>query len=136
MLRIMPRRLPVWLVCCLLLLLPSLAQAQTQTQVQPQPDPADGILGDWLVKGGDAVIRIQRHGDLFYGNIVWQLHTTFSAHDGPELDGKPATDRFNPDPELRSRPIDGLLLIWDLHYDAEQQEWTGGRVYDLNQGHT
>jgi uncharacterized protein (DUF2147 family) len=117
-------RLP-WLATCLLLL-PALAWA----------DPADGIVGDWLVESGGAAVRIRRQGDLFDGIIVWQLHGFHGADDGPELSGKPATDIHNPDPKLRSRTIDGMRLLWDLHYDAEKQEWTGGRVYDSNDGHT
>ncbi len=118
------------LLCCALLCWQAPASASAAA------DPANAIVGDWLVHSGDAVVHIDRHGDLFSGHIVWQLHNTFSAHDGPELDGKPATDIYNPDPALRSRPIDGLLLLWDLHYDAESDEWRGGRVYDADNGHT
>jgi uncharacterized protein (DUF2147 family) len=126
MFRVTQRRRLAGFACCLILQLPFLAEA----------DPADAIVGDWLVKSGDVIVRVERHNDLYSGNIVWQLHDKFSAQDGPELDGKPATDIFNPDPALRSRPMDGLLLLWDLHYDAEHHDWTGGRVYDSNNGHT
>jgi len=121
--------------CFLLLFWQSLAWADPAHPAH-RADPADGIVGDWLVKSADAVIRIQRHGALYNGTIIWQLHDTYGPEDGPELNGKIVTDRRNPDPALRSRPLDGLLLIWDLHYDAEQQEWTGGRVYDADDGHT
>ncbi len=114
------------LSCCVLLLLPSLAWA----------GPGDGIVGDWLVASGDAVIRIARSGGHYDGHIVWQLHDTYGPEDGPDLDGKVVTDRHNPDPSQRSRPIDGLRLIWDLSYDPESQEWNGGRVYDADNGHT
>lgn len=99
-------------------------------------DPANAIVGDWLVASRDAVIRIERRGDEFEGHIVWQLHDTYGPEDGPELDGKIAVDRHNPDPAKRSRPLDGLRLLWDLHYDAERHEWRGGRVYDSDDGHT
>ena len=115
-----------WCACCLLLLLPGLAWAE----------PADGIVGNWLVESADAVIRIERNGDHYDGTIAWQLHNTYGPEDGPELDGKIAVDRHNPDPALRSRPLDGLRLLWDLHYDADGQEWVGGHVYDSDNGHT
>ena len=114
-----------WCACCLMLLLPAAVRA----------DPADGIVGNWLVESGDAVIHIERHGDRYEGTIAWQLHDTYGPEDGPELDGKPVVDRHNPDPALRSRTLDGLRLLWDLRYDVDDQEWTEGRVYDSDNGH-
>lgn len=114
-----------WCACCLLLLLSPLAAAE----------PADGIVGNWLVESADAVIRIERRGDFYDGYIAWQLHNTYGPEDGPELDGKIATDRNNPDPALRSRPLDGLRLLWDLRYDPQRREWNGGHVYDADDGH-
>jgi len=119
------RRYRLGLFACCLLLLPAAVRA----------DPADGIVGDWLVESADAVIRIERHGERYEGTIAWQLHDTYGPEDGPELDGKPAVDRHNPDPALRSRTLNGLRLLWDLRYDAENQEWSGGRVYDSDNGH-
>ncbi|MDR3416760.1 MAG: DUF2147 domain-containing protein [Nevskia sp.] len=99
-----------------------------------EPDPADALVGDWMVKTHDAVIRIQRQGDEYQGRLVWQLQDTFGPEDGPELNGKPTTDRNNPDPALRSRPMDGLLLLWGLHYDAQARKWRNGSIYDSDEG--
>jgi uncharacterized protein (DUF2147 family) len=99
-------------------------------------DPANAIVGDWLVESRDAVIHIERHGNEFEGHIAWQLHNTYGPEDGPELNGKLVLDRNNPDPAKRSRPLDGLRLIWDLRYDPDRREWRGGRVYDADDGHT
>mgnify|MGYP000205662602 FL=1 len=96
--------------------------------------PADGIVGDWMVATGDAIIRFARDGDSYDGHIVWQLHDTYGPEDGPELNGKPVLDRHNPDPALRSHTVDGLRMIWALRYDADEQEWSGGHVYDLEDG--
>lgn len=98
-------------------------------------EPADGIVGNWLVQSADAVIRIERHGDRYEGTIAWQLRNTYGPEDGPELDGKTVTDRNNPDPALRSRPLDGLRLLWGLRYDADARQWTDGHVYDSDNGH-
>jgi len=130
MFRIILRRGRGFLACCLMLLIPSIVRAAPA-------DPADGIVGYWLVATADAAIRIERRDDGYYdGYIVWQLHDSYGPEDGPELNGKPAVDRNNPDPALRSRRLDGMRLLWDLHYDAANQEWTGGRVYDADDGHT
>lgn len=96
--------------------------------------PASAIEGDWLVDSRDAIIRIEREGDTFVGTIVWQLHDRYSAEDGPDLNGKIVTDRHNPDPALRSRPLTGLRLLSGLHYDADAHAWVNGHVYDTDNG--
>lgn len=108
--------------------------------VAAAPEPADAtaasaIVGDWLVATRDAVIRIERNGAEFDGYIAWQLHDRYGPEDGPELDGRIVTDRNNPDPALRSRPLDGLRLLTGLHYDGHG-EWTGGRIYNTGNGRT
>ncbi len=108
-----------------LTLLPTIARA----------DPADAIVGDWLVETRDAVIHFSRGPDGYEGHIAWQLRNRYGPEDGPELDGKLAVDRNNPDPELRTRTLDGMLMIWGLRYHPEQQEWNGGHVYDADDGH-
>lgn len=95
---------------------------------------ASAIEGDWLVASRDAIIRIDAEGDTFVGTIVWQLHDTYGPEDGPELSGKIVTDRHNPDPSLRSRPLTGLRLLWGLRYDADAMAWVDGYVYNADNG--
>lgn len=100
-------------------------------------DPADAIVGDWLVETRDAVIRLSRAADGSYeGRIAWQLRDHYGPEDGPEWNGRITVDRNNPDPALRSRTIDNLLMIWGLHFDAQEQEWDGGHVYNSDDGRT
>jgi uncharacterized protein (DUF2147 family) len=102
-----------------------------------QADPADGIVGNWLVETRDAVIRISRAVDGSYeGRIAWQLRDHYGPEDGPDWNGKVTVDRNNPDPVLRSRTIDKLLLVWGLRYRPEEAEWHSGHVYDSDDGHT
>jgi uncharacterized protein (DUF2147 family) len=100
------------------------------------PASPSAIVGDWLVESRDAVIRIEQVGDEYQGYILWQLHDTYGPEDGPELNGKIVTDRNNPDPALRSQPLTGLRLLKGLHYDASNRKWTGGRVYNSDNGRT
>jgi uncharacterized protein (DUF2147 family) len=100
-------------------------------------DPADGILGSWLVETRDAVIRFSRAADGSYeGRIVWQLHDRYGPEDGADWNGRVVVDRNNPDPGLRSRTLDGMLMLWGLRYQPDEQEWGGGHVYDADDGHT
>ncbi len=80
------------------------------------------------------MIRIQRHGNEFDGYIEWQLNDRYGLEDGPELDGKIVTDRNNPNPALRARPLTGLRLLTGLHYNAKENDWTDGQIYDTDNG--
>jgi uncharacterized protein (DUF2147 family) len=99
------------------------------------PTPSD-IVGDWLVESRDAVIRIEPVGGEYQGHILWQLHDTYGPEDGPALNGKIVTDRNNPDPALRSRPLTGLKLLTGLKFDPEAGKWKGGHVYNSDNGRT
>lgn len=105
-------------------------------QVRNGPGAASAIVGDWLVSNHGAVIRIQQAGDQFDGYIFWQLHDTYGPEDGPALDGKVVTDRHNPNPALRTRPLTGLRLLIGLRYDRADNKWIDGRVYDTGSGRT
>jgi uncharacterized protein (DUF2147 family) len=117
------------------LFLAPLASVAAEDGVADSPLAA-GIVGDWLVETRDAVIHIERVGDEYQGYIRWQLHDTYGPEDGPALNGKIVTDRNNPNPALRERPLTGLRLLTDLRYDAANNKWTGGRVYNSDNGKT
>jgi uncharacterized protein (DUF2147 family) len=102
------------------------------------PAPADRILGDWMVDSRDAIVRIEGHGSgdqrRYAGRIVWLKDDHYHPADGAALDGRPVMDLHNPDPALRSRPLLGIRLVWDLRYDGEL--WTDGHVYNSDNGQT
>jgi len=127
-------RLALLVLASLLLVMPG-ARAVADRADTSTAD-ATGIVGDWLVAGHGAIIRIQQAGDRFDGYIAWQLHDVYGPEDGPALDGKVVTDRNNPDPALRARPLTGLRLLTGLRYDAADGKWRDGRVYDTENGHT
>lgn len=126
----------LWVCACLSLLLAVVDCYAAASNVPGEPAAASAIVGDWLVANHGAVIRIQQAGDTFEGYIAWQLHDTYGPEDGPALDGKVVTDRNNPDPALRARPLTGLRLLTGLHFDLADNKWTGGEVYDTDNGRT
>jgi uncharacterized protein (DUF2147 family) len=107
--------------------------AEGATGFAPAPS---NIVGDWLVQSRDAVIRIEQVGDEYQGHILWQLHNTYGPEDGPGLDGKIVTDRHNPDPALRGRPLTGLTLLTGLKFDPQRGRWEHGHVYNSDDGRT
>ncbi|TAM96275.1 MAG: DUF2147 domain-containing protein [Rhodanobacteraceae bacterium] len=125
-----------WLCALVSLLLAGINGYAMAGSAQGEPAAASAIVGDWLVANRGAVIRIQQAGDKFDGYIAWQLHDTYGPEDGPALDGKVVTDRNNPDPALRARPLTGLRLLTGLQYNRADNKWTGGEVYDTDNGRT
>jgi uncharacterized protein (DUF2147 family) len=51
-------------------------------------------------------------------------------------DAPVATDRNNPDPALRSRPLCNLTIGTGFHRDGDAGHFSGGQLYDPKSGHT
>ena len=83
-------------------------------------------LGDWLTAGASAVVKITPcatgEGTLC-GRIVWLW------------DPATVTDVRNSDRALRSRPLVGLEMLSGFRPGAPG-EWTGGRIYNPEDGNT
>jgi uncharacterized protein (DUF2147 family) len=88
----------------------------------------DDILGEWYTDQNKAQVHVYKNkSDYYFGKIVWQKTPN-------EPDGKPKLDKENPDPKLRSNPIMGLLILRSFKF--EDDEWTGGTIYDPENGKT
>ena len=67
----------------------------------------------------------------FYGKIVWLDKLN------DEKTGKPKVDKENPDDNLRSTPIMGILILKGFSVsDDDKNVYTGGKVYDPKNGKT
>ena len=84
------------------------------------------IAGIWLSEDGDGLIEIRIDGDNLSGTILG------SPNEDPD---RPTTDIHNPDPALRNQPLIGLDILRGFSYDGEDA-WSGGFVYDPNNGKT
>jgi uncharacterized protein (DUF2147 family) len=63
----------------------------------------------------------------FAGKIVWLKE--------PVENGKPKTDKENPDEKLRSKPLMGLLIFYGLKKSATDPNlYEDGRIYDPKNG--
>jgi uncharacterized protein (DUF2147 family) len=89
---------------------------------------ADAILGSWANENGLDHILIYKRGDKFFGKLDWVKFPN-------DENGKPKTDKNNPDPALRSRPDLGLELLKDFTFDNDNV-YSGGTVYDPRNGKT
>lgn len=89
-------------------------------------DNADLITGTWLVSKKDGKIKIYKAANgKYYGKIIW-------GDDPNDENGNPKKDTKNPDPSLRSKNIIGLIILNDFTY--EDEEYTGGTIYDPQEG--
>ncbi len=86
--------------------------------------------GTWLTQDGESHIQFEQCGEAICGRIVWMRE----AYDEQ---GRPWTDRKNPDPGLRDRPLMGLPIFYDFApagYDDDGDEVWEGKVYNPRSG--
>ncbi len=84
----------------------------------------DVILGTWWTPEKDGKFEMYRSDDNKY-------HGKILPGDGPER-----LDENNPDPALQSRSLVGVDFLAGFAYDADKGEWTGGTIYDPDNGRT
>lgn len=99
------------------------------TSLVSQTIHADDIVGKWLNEEGTAQVEIFKVGSQFYGKIVW-LKTPNDS-----VTGLPRTDKENPDPALKSKPLLGLVNLSGFVFDGDD-EWEDGTIYDPKNGKT
>lgn len=99
------------------------------------PADADAICGTYLVispKNKEDKIRVRIYrteNGTYAGRITWLQ----PCHNP---DGTERTDLLNKDPKLRGRKVIDIILCWNLKYDAEDNMWKGGMIYDPTTGKT
>ncbi|MBW6480455.1 MAG: DUF2147 domain-containing protein [Bacteroidales bacterium] len=91
---------------------------------------ADRVVGIWLTEKKTSQVEIYKNSAGKYeGKLVWL--------DEPlDENGRPKTDKDNPEPSLRSRPLKGIKLLKDFDWDAKAKEWKNGTIYDPENGKT
>src|SRR5262249_36117432 len=82
-------------------------------------DPKSPI-GEWITEDGEGRVRIMPCGDALCGVVAG---------------GNPnETDRQNPDPAKRNRPVDGMTVLIDMK-PAKNDHWEG-QIYNAKNGKT
>jgi len=79
-------------------------------------DSGDKITGVWLNDEHSVKMEILKEGSAYNGKIIWLERET-------DKNGKPLTDKMNPDKQKQNRPILGLTILSGLKYS--DGEWTG-----------
>ena len=84
---------------------------------------AADVTGNWVTQDRSAVIAIQRCGVGLCGSVAKILVNK------PDY---PKNDVHNPDPSLRSKPIQGLRILSGFTRNGDR--WENGRIYDPKSG--
>ncbi|HET9716798.1 MAG TPA: DUF2147 domain-containing protein [Pseudolabrys sp.] len=85
--------------------------------------------GNWLSEDGGAKVRISACGEnRLCGTLVWLNHPIDGAT------GRPKTDKRNPDPAKRVRPLIGLQVVRGMRPTAPTK-WSG-LIYNADDGKT
>jgi uncharacterized protein (DUF2147 family) len=93
------------------------------------PASAGDPRGNWMTENGRSKIAIASCGGALCGNVV-----ALKEPNDPAT-GKPRTDRNNPDPAKRTRPMIGVQIVIDMKPDTAADKWTG-QVYNAEDGKT
>ncbi|MCQ1836694.1 DUF2147 domain-containing protein [Neorhizobium galegae] len=93
------------------------------------PSP-DRIIGVWESDDGDFKFEMFDAGETYAARVIY-------AKPLVEADGKTfKKDTLNPDPELRSRSLKGIVFLNDLKWDAGDRRWEGCSLYSGATGRT
>ena len=91
---------------------------------------ADGIVGVWLIETDEEAtgkVEIYEQDGLYHGKIIW-------AKPSAET-GEPPLDVKNKKDELKSRPLEGLEIMWDYKFNGVDS-WEEGEFYAYKKGRT
>ncbi len=97
----------------------------TSSQTLAEVANGDGILGVWLNAEQDGYIKIYKKAKTFEGIVVG----------GVNPDDANRVDINNPDPARRNRSLLGLIILRGFDFNGTNR-WTGGQLYDPNNGKT
>jgi uncharacterized protein (DUF2147 family) len=113
-----------WIIrrCCLAFLIAAAACLAADGWADITPERQ--IVGTWLTQDKDAAIEI--------------YFTQAGGLEGRIVGGSGVSEPFddkNPDPVLRTRPLNGAVILRGFRY-AGDGRWTDGTIYDPNNGKT
>jgi len=90
---------------------------------------ADEIAGVWWNEEKTSKIKIEKEDGKYIGTIAYVIPENYE-------NGEPPKDDENPDESLRDRSILGLQILKGFEYDAKEEEWVDGKIYDPKSGKT
>lgn len=90
---------------------------------------AEKIEGVWWNEEKTSKIEIEKKDGKYIGTIVYIIPENYE-------NGEPPKDDENPDESLQNRSLLGLQILSGFEYDAKEEEWKNGEIYDPKSGNT
>lgn len=89
----------------------------------------NAIIGIWEVSDLAFQVEIFKEKETYLGKIVW-------LKDSIDTKGIRILDKNNPQRNLRTQPVLGLINMTDFEYNAYDDIWDEGFLYDPTSGQT
>lgn len=92
---------------------------------------ADKIVGTYKVfrNGVNSKVKVFKHENGYRAQVIW-------ADNLIKADGSTLTDEKNPDKSKRNVPANKIVLIENITYNAKDNCWDNGKIYDPTKGKT
>lgn len=84
--------------------------------------PSDVIIGEYWTENKIGKIAIFKCDNKYCGRIIWRKDNR--------------KDVKNPDKTRRNRTVVGIQFLNDFEYDHDDEIWSGGTVYSIDNGKT
>lgn len=90
---------------------------------------ADGIIGNYFIdyNGEQSKVRCYKEADGTYKFLNYWSKNMY------DKDGNIYLDTKNPDKELRNKPCNEMIIMWNLKYNPAKKHWKG-KIYDPTSG--
>ena len=93
-----------------------------------KPNNEDAILGKWMTTEHNLEVEVYKQDNQFRAKIIWFKIEDTTRPMSTRMDEK------NPNQSLRTRKWLGMEVLRDLKYNAEDNEWQDGIIYDAKHG--
>jgi uncharacterized protein (DUF2147 family) len=87
----------------------------------------DDILGIWFNEEKTGKVEIYKVDGKYYGKIIW-------LKEPKDANGNEKTDIHNSDVNKRKNKVMGLIMLRGFNYDAEDNNYVDGNIYDPKNG--
>lgn len=96
----------------------------------PDVDPkADAIVGSWSFYKNEMSVQIFKIGSEYQGRIIWLKQPL-------DKNGLPLLDKKNPEKVFRAQPIVNMVNLYGFRYNADDNMWEDGYIYNPLTGDT
>ena len=100
----------------------------SRTSVSHISQDENAIIGKWITVQKNLEVEVSKVDGIFRAKIIWFKEDDESKPMNSILDEK------NPNPALRSRKWLGMEVLRNLTYNAEDNRWEHGIIYDAKHG--